>query len=38
MEGALFGGCIVGAMIIARRSLSGNGEQPALAQKATDGR
>jgi DNA-binding winged helix-turn-helix (wHTH) protein len=25
LEGALFGGCIVGAMILARRSLSGNG-------------
>jgi hypothetical protein len=25
LEGVLFGGCIVGAMILARRSLSGNG-------------
>ncbi len=25
LEGALFGGCIVGAMILARRSVSGNG-------------
>jgi DNA-binding winged helix-turn-helix (wHTH) protein len=27
LEGALFGGCIVGATIIARRSLSGNSQQ-----------
>lgn len=31
LEGALFGGCIVGAMILARRSLTGNGQGSVVA-------
>ena len=27
LEGVLFAGCIVGAMIVARRSMSGNGQE-----------
>ncbi len=28
LEGALFGGCIVGAMILARRGMNGRQQQP----------
>jgi DNA-binding winged helix-turn-helix (wHTH) protein len=31
LEGALFGGCVVGAMILAQRSISANGDRPPIS-------